>query len=95
LRITIITEKDNTRDRVVYPVVRPSITLAYLHVVASMDEGCTQPLSSDPMINLNTTIFFLIVFFPFARNLHKLEHLALTRLITKKARSKVGKRNTH
>jgi hypothetical protein len=25
-----------------------------------MDEGCTQPLSSDPKINLNTTIFFLI-----------------------------------
>jgi hypothetical protein len=24
-----------------------------------MDEGCTQPLSSDPMINLNTTAFFL------------------------------------
>jgi hypothetical protein len=60
-----------------------------------MDEGCTQPLSSDPMINLNTTVFFLIVFFPFARNLHKLEPLALTRLITKKARSKVGKSNTH
>jgi hypothetical protein len=35
LRITIITKKDNTRDTVVYPVVRPSITLAYLHVVAS------------------------------------------------------------
>jgi hypothetical protein len=47
------------------------------------------------MINLNTTIFFLIVFFPFARNLHKLESLALTRLITKKARSKVGKSNAH
>jgi hypothetical protein len=55
-----------------------------------MDEGCTQPLSSDPMINLNTTVFF-----PFARNLHKLEPLALTRLITKKAQSKVGKSNTH
>jgi hypothetical protein len=27
-----------------------------------MDEGCTQPLSSDPMINLNTTVFFLISF---------------------------------
>ena len=27
-----------------------------------MDEGCTQPLSSDPMINLNTMIFFLISF---------------------------------
>jgi hypothetical protein len=26
-----------------------------------MDEGCTQPLSSDPMIHLNTTIFFLMV----------------------------------
>jgi hypothetical protein len=25
-----------------------------------MDEGCTQPLSSDPMIHLNTTVFFLI-----------------------------------
>ena len=23
-----------------------------------MDEGCTQPLSSDPMINLNTTVFW-------------------------------------
>jgi hypothetical protein len=47
------------------------------------------------MINLNTTTFFLIVFFPFARNLHKLEPLALTILITKKARSKIGKSNTH
>jgi hypothetical protein len=35
LRITIITKKNNTRDTVVYPVVRPSVTLAYLHVVAS------------------------------------------------------------
>jgi hypothetical protein len=27
-----------------------------------MDEGCTQPLSSDPMINLNTTVFPLVYF---------------------------------
>jgi hypothetical protein len=27
-----------------------------------MDEGCTQPLSSDPMINLNTTAFCLVFF---------------------------------
>jgi hypothetical protein len=46
-----------------------------------MDEGCTQPLSSDPLIHLNTTIFFLIVYVPFVRNLHKLESLTLTRLI--------------
>jgi hypothetical protein len=30
-----ITEKSNTRDTVFYLVVRPSITLAYFHVVAS------------------------------------------------------------
>jgi hypothetical protein len=27
-----------------------------------MDEGCTQPLSSDPMINLNTTAFLASLF---------------------------------
>jgi hypothetical protein len=48
-----------------------------------MDEGCTQPLLSDPMINLNTTTFFLIVFLPFVRNLHNLEPLTLTIEITK------------
>jgi hypothetical protein len=47
-----------------------------------MDEGCTQPLSSDPMIHLNTTVFFLILVFPFVRNLHKLEPLTLTKFIT-------------
>jgi hypothetical protein len=50
-----------------------------------MDEGCTQPLSSDPMINLNTMTFLPYILFPFARNLHKLEPLALTSLITKNA----------
>jgi hypothetical protein len=59
-----------------------------------MDEGCTQPLSSDQMINLNTTVFSL-EYFPFARNLHNLESLALTIEITMKAQSKVGKSNTH
>jgi hypothetical protein len=29
-----------------------------------MDEGCTQPLSSDPMINLNTTVFFFLILSP-------------------------------
>jgi hypothetical protein len=43
-----------------------------------MDESCTQLLSSDPMINLNTTVFFFLYFFPFARNLHNLKHLAHT-----------------
>jgi hypothetical protein len=59
-----------------------------------MDEGCTQPLSSDPMVNLNTTVFLLIVVFPFVRNLHKLEPLTLTKLITQKHKIKGGK-GTH
>jgi hypothetical protein len=59
-----------------------------------MDEGCTQPLSSDPMINLNTTVFSFRVSFPVARNLHNLESLALTIEITKKHKSKGGK-TTH
>jgi hypothetical protein len=49
-----------------------------------MDEGCIQPLSSDPMIHLNTTIFFLIADVPFVRNLDNLEPLTLTILITMK-----------
>jgi hypothetical protein len=37
------------------------------------------------MINLNTMTFLLVVFFPFARNLHKLEPLTVTILITRNA----------
>jgi hypothetical protein len=48
-----------------------------------MDEGCTQPLSSNPMIDLNTTVFSFRVFFLVARNLHNLESLTLTVEITK------------
>jgi hypothetical protein len=50
-----------------------------------MDEGCTQPLSSDPMINLNTMTFLCLSLFPFASTFHKLESLALTIKITVKA----------
>jgi hypothetical protein len=61
---TIITENptqenptQETRD--FYLVVRPSNTCLLPRCGVPMDEGCTQPLSSDPMINLNTTVFFL------------------------------------
>jgi hypothetical protein len=40
-------------------VVRTSNTCLLPRCGVPMDEGCTQPLSSDPMINLNTTTFFL------------------------------------
>jgi hypothetical protein len=45
-----------------YPVVRPSKTCLLPHCGVPMDEGCTQPLSSDPMINLNTTVFSFEIF---------------------------------
>jgi hypothetical protein len=80
-----ITEKNGTRDTVFLSVVRPRNTCLLPRCGVPMDEGCTQPLSSDPMINLNTTIFLLIVVFPFVRNLHKLEPLTLTKLFTRKA----------
>jgi hypothetical protein len=80
-----ITEKATQETHDFYPVVWPSDTCLLPRCGVPMDEGCTQPLSSDPMINLNTMTFFLIVFLPFARNLHKLESLALTIKITKKA----------
>jgi hypothetical protein len=60
-----------------------------------MDEGCTQPLSSDPMINLNTTIFPLDDYSRLRGISTRLESLALTTKITMKAQSKVGMSNTH
>jgi hypothetical protein len=54
------------------------------------DEGCNQPLSSDPKTHLNTTMFCLLYSIPFARNLHNLEPLALTLEIHKEAQSKGG-----
>jgi hypothetical protein len=80
-----ITEKATQETRVFYPVVRPSDTCLIPRCGVPIDEGYTQPLSSDPMINLNTMALYLIVFLPFARNLHKLEPLAFTIKITKKA----------
>jgi hypothetical protein len=29
-----------------------------------MDEGCTQPLSSDPTINLNTMVVLFLILYP-------------------------------
>jgi hypothetical protein len=75
---TIITEKATQEARVFYLVVRPSNTCKLPRCGVLMDEGCTQPLSSDPMINLNTTVFSFRVYFSFARNIHNLESLALT-----------------
>jgi hypothetical protein len=60
-----------------------------------MDEGCNQPLSSGPKTHLNTTMFCLLYYIPFARNLHTLEPLALTLEVHKEAQSKGGMSNAH
>jgi hypothetical protein len=60
---TTIIEKATQETRGFYPVVRPSNTCLLPRCGVPMDEGCTQPLSSDPMINLNTTVFSFRVFF--------------------------------
>jgi hypothetical protein len=52
----------DTRD--FYPVVWPSNTCLLPRCGVPMGEGCTQPLSSDPMINLNTTVFSLLSILP-------------------------------
>ena len=58
------------------------------------DESCTQLLSSDPMINLSTTVLCFSFLIAFARNLHNLESLALTLEVHKEAQSKGEKQHT-
>jgi hypothetical protein len=61
-----------------------------------MDEGYTQPLSSDPMINLNTMVFFLSYTFSHLRGISTTWSLSpLQLMITKKHGSKGGESNTH
>jgi hypothetical protein len=78
-----------------YPMVRPSSTCLLPRCGVLMDEGCTQPLSSDLMINLNTTVFPLDGYSRLRGISTRLESLALTTKITMKARSKVGMSNTY
>jgi hypothetical protein len=85
----------STQDTRFYPVVRPSNTCLLPRCGVPIDESCTQPLSSDPMINLNTTIFPLDAYSRLRGISTRLESLALTTKITMKAQSKVGMSNTH
>jgi hypothetical protein len=88
-------QRDQHKTHDFYPVVKPINTCLLPRCGVPMDEGCTQPLSSDPMINLNTTVFPLDDY-PHLRGIStRLESLALTTKITMKARSKVGMINTH
>jgi hypothetical protein len=77
-----ITVKSNTRDMVFYPVVRPISTPCCGDLLRS--RIALNPSQVIQWSTLSTTVFFLSNLFPFARNLHKLELLALTMFDHKK-----------
>jgi hypothetical protein len=96
LQNTITTRRSTQRGTVVYPVVRPSPTLAYSTLWRPTDEGCTQPLSSGPKTHLNTTVFCFVSLYPACEESPQLgASRPYNLIITKKHGSKVGMSNTH
>jgi hypothetical protein len=81
---------------VVYPVVRPSPTLAYSMLWRPNGRGLqSTPFkrSKDPLEYHG--VLLSLYYIPLARNLHNLEPLALTLDVHKEARSKGGMSNAH
>jgi hypothetical protein len=96
LQNTITTRRSTHRGTVVYPVVRPSPTLAYSTLWRPTDEGCTQSLSSGPKTYLNTTVFCFVSLYPACEESPQLgASRPYNLIITKKHGSKVGMSNTH
>jgi hypothetical protein len=63
--VNIDNQRESTQEtHDFYPVVRPSNSCLLPRCDVPMDEGCTQPLSSDPMINLNTMVFSFLILSP-------------------------------
>jgi hypothetical protein len=81
---------------VVYPVVRPSPTLAYSTLWRPNGRGLhSTPFkrSKDPLEYHG--VLLSLYYIPLARNLHNLEPLALTKMFTRKHGSKDGMSNAH
>ena len=95
--LNTITAKNSTqRGTVVYPMVRPSPTLAYSTLWRPTDEGCTQPLSSGPKTHLNTTVFLFVSLYPVREESPQLgASRPYNLIITNKHGSKDGISNTH
>jgi hypothetical protein len=92
----MVTEKTSTRDTVIYPVVRPSITLAYSTLWRPNGRG----LHSTPLKWSNDRLEYHGVFLSYI--LSRLRGISTTwslsplqLMITKKHGSKGGKSNTH
>jgi hypothetical protein len=96
LQNTITTRRSTQRGTVVYPVVRPSPTLAYSTLWRPTDEGCTQPLSSGPKTHLNTTVFCFVSLYPACEESPQLgASRPYNLMFTKKHGSKDGMSNAH
>jgi hypothetical protein len=96
LQNTITTRRSTQIGTVVYPVVRPSPTLAYSTLWRPNGRGLhSTPLkrSKDPLEYHG--VLLSLYYIPLARNLHNLEPLALTKMFTKNHGSKVGMSNAH
>jgi hypothetical protein len=85
-------------------MVQSSRILAYSTCGVPIDEGCTQPLSSDPTINLNTTVLFISIIsyceesphFGVSHTLHKWSRMSTrVRGKSKTHKSESCSNNTH
>jgi hypothetical protein len=96
LQDTITTKISTQRGTMVYPVVRPSQHLPTPRCGVPTDEGCNQPLSSDPTIHLNTTMFLFLFTISRFRGISTTWSLSpLQKMITNEHGSKDGMSNTH
>jgi hypothetical protein len=92
----MVTKKDNTKYTMIYPVVRPSITLAYSTLWRPNRRG----LHSTPFKRSNDQLEYHSVFLSYTfsrpRGISTTWSLSpLQLMVTKKHESKGGKSNTH
>jgi hypothetical protein len=96
LQDTITTKISTQRGIVVYLMVRPSQHLPTPRCGVPTDEGCNQPLSSDPTIHLNTTVFLFLSLYPVCEESPQLGvSRPYKKMITNEHGSKDGMSNTH
>jgi hypothetical protein len=95
LQDTITTRRSTQIDTWVYPVVRPSPTLAYSRCGVPTDEGCNQPLSSGPKTHWNTMMFCFLLYPACEESPQLGASRPYNMMFTKKHGSKAGMSNAH
>jgi hypothetical protein len=96
LQDTITTRRSTQIGTVVYPVVRPSPTLAYSTLWRPNGRGLQSTLSSGPKTHLNTTMFCFVSLYPACEESPQLgASRPYNLMFTKKHGSKDGMSNAH